>query len=493
MLVLAAPRLAQNRALAAAAPEAVDALELRVDLLEPEDQTPEAVAAFVRGAGRPIIATCRGTGEGGAFAGSDDRALALLGAALEAGAELVDLDIEWWRRDPRLAGLVPPERRLLSDHRLDPRRGDPEDRLIELLGVGARAVKMVVSTESFRDAVRLVEMTRTMTRGGRAVTCFAVGAAARASRILGFVEGAFLTFLRPDDGPTPSPDLLTVSEALDVYRLQTLSDSVKLVGLLGYPIGHSQSPRMHNQVIRYLGERYLYVPFESTSAEDVVEFARRQEVRGLSVTRPHKEAVLSFVDTLDETARRTGAVNTLVFEGGVLTGYNTDLLAMRDLLAEWGLWAGDRAVVLGAGGAARAMLAALRERRIPAVVVNRSAERGRRLAESFGATWGGDSLADVAGPLTLLVNATPLGVNGEEVAIPAALAASGRILDLAYRPDGTPLERQARIRGLTVVDGLDFLARQGAEQFALWARRVVHVDIFRRAVHPMPAGALDAE
>lgn len=479
--------------MAVAAPEAVDAFELRIDLLDPAGRNPDAVADFIRGMSRPVLATCRATAEGGAFGGTDDEALAILTAALEAGAELVDVSIDWWRRDPRLGERIPPARRLISHHCFDPARGDSEDQLIGLLGVPAHAVKMVVPTETFRDAVRLVEMTRAVTRGGRAVACFAVGAAARASRILGFVEGGFLTFLRPDDGPTPSPDLLTVREALEVYRLHTLSDSVKLVGLLGYPISHSQSPKMHNQVIRFLGERFLYVPLESESAEDVLDFVRRQDLRGLSVTRPHKEAALAHVDSLDESAHAAGAVNTLVHEGGLLTGYNTDLMAMRDLVAEWGLWAGDRAVVHGAGGAARAILAALRERRVPAVVVNRTGARGQALAAEFDAEWGGTSLAAVDGPVSLLINATPLGVSGEEVPIPAALAPNGRILDLAYCTGGTPLERRARARGIPVVDGLDFLARQGAAQFALWARRVVHVDIFRRAVHPVLAGAPDAE
>jgi shikimate dehydrogenase len=228
------------------------------------------------------------------------------------------------------------------------------------------------------------------------------------------------------------------------------------------------------------------LPLESPAVDEVVEFVRRHDIRGLAVTRPHKEAIVPLLDGLDATARCAGAVNTVVRDHSRLIGWNTDLVAMRTLLREWSAGPDDRAVVLGAGGAARAVVAALAEREVPVILVNRDRTRAGRLADDFAGVQvaGGpealEALEAAAG--TIFVQATPLGAGGETVPVPGWLAPGGRVLDLAYRDGGTPLETAARAAGHRVVGGHDFLARQGAAQFALWTGRLVNADLFREAL-----------
>lgn len=482
VLVLAARDLETNRRTVRELRDGIDAVELRVDLLDPVSRTPGVVAEFVRSSPVPVLVTCRSQAEGGDFDGGDAGLRELLGAGLGAGAALVD--VEWNRlaRSPGLTAGWPAERLLLSHHAPGGATHALEDVLFAMLRAPAAGVKLVAEARAFSEAVRLVEMTRTVVRGGRRAACFSNGTAARASRLLSFVEGAWLTFLVPDGGTVPHAPLLTVSEALDTYRLDALSDSVKLLGLFGSPLGHSLSPRMQNGVIRVLGERYLYVPLESESVAELVDYARRHDLRGASVTRPHKEAIVPYLDGLDETARTAGAVNTIVREGHELLGWNTDLMAARTVLREWAAGPADRAVVVGAGGAARAVLAALRERGVAVRLLNRGRERGERLAAGTGAEYAGPPSRLSEERATILVNATPLGAGGESFDVPAWVSPGVRVLDLAYRPGGTPLELEARQRGLLVYDGLEFLALQGAAQFALWTRRLVNPDLFRETL-----------
>jgi shikimate dehydrogenase/3-dehydroquinate dehydratase type I len=462
--------------------DGIDAVELRIDLLSPEHRTSDVVADLVRSSPVPVVVTCRTCAEGGGFDGGDAELRDLLAAGLGAGAALIDVEWRRLREAPGLTSGWSAARILLSHHAPGGTTHALEDTLFDMLHVPSAGVKLVSEAASFSEAVRLVDMTRSVVRGGRRAACFSNGAAARASRLLSFVEGAWLTFLAPDDAVIPHAPLLTVSEALDIYRLDALSESVKLLGLFGHPLGHSLSPRMQNGVIRVLGERYLYVPLDGDSVADLVEFARRHDLRGASVTRPHKETIVPFLDRLDETARAAGAVNTLVREGAEFVGWNTDLMAARTVLREWAAGPADRAVVLGAGGAARAVLAALRERGVPTRLLNRGRDRGERLAAETGATWAGAPPRLAAESATILVNATPLGAGGESIEFPEWMTAGVRVLDLAYRPEGTPLELEARRRGLLTYDGLEFLALQGAAQFALWTRRLVNPDLFREAL-----------
>ncbi len=256
------------------------------------------------------------------------------------------------------------------------------------------------------------------------------------------------------------------------------SGKAVVAGVAGWPVGHSRSPRLHGHWLRRYGIDGLYAPFPVTPEdfEVAVRGLAAAGLAGLNVTVPHKAAACALSDRLDDTAHRLGAANTLVFgPGGEIEGRNTDAFGFAANLADGGIAdGGGVAVVLGAGGAARAVVLALQSLGYgPIRLANRTAARTEALAASLGpgleaVPWAGraGALADAA----LLVNATSLGMAGQPALdLPLDdLPAAATVSDIVYAPLETPLLAAARRRGCRTVDGLGMLLHQGRPGFHAW-------------------------
>lgn len=246
-------------------------------------------------------------------------------------------------------------------------------------------------------------------------------------------------------------------------------------GVVLHPAGHTRSPAMHNAAYRALGIPAVYhafdVPPEGLAA--AVAGYRARGVRQLSVSIPHKEAMLALVDEQEEVVRAIGALNTVLREGDRLIGTNTDWIGVERALERAGRFAGERAVVLGAGGTARAAVYALRRAGCEVFVLNRTIERAERLARELGAA-GADSLAALAGLApAILVNTTSVGMNEWRSPVPAeALRPGMTVLDAVYAPERTRLLEEAATRGATVVGGKWMLVHQAVEQLRRWTERL---------------------
>lgn len=242
-------------------------------------------------------------------------------------------------------------------------------------------------------------------------------------------------------------------------------------GIVLHPAGHTRSPAMHNAAFAALGLDAVYVAFDVPPARlaEAVAGARALGLRQLAVSIPHKEAVIPLLDEVDETARRIGAVNTVTLRDGRLVGSNTDWIgAVRALERETPL-AGRRAVVLGAGGAARAAVYGLRARGAHVSVLNRTAARAEALAKELGAERAGPLAALPDTPCDVLVNTTSVGLREDASPVPAgAIPAGCVVLDAVYDPPHTRLLRDAEARGARAVGGKWWLVLQGAEQLRLW-------------------------
>ncbi len=263
-------------------------------------------------------------------------------------------------------------------------------------------------------------------------------------------------------------------------------------GIIGYPIGHSASPAMHDSAFKALGIDAIYLKFEVKPEElkDAIYGAKALGFKGFNVTIPHKEAVLEYVKPVG-IAKRIGAVNTIKFPE--LEGYNTDAIgAMRALESAGVEVDGKVALVVGAGGAGRAIAFALADRGCTVIVTNRTESRGLKLAEDVRKVGGCifhpyDRLEELAGNLDIIVNATPLGMKGFEskLPVPESLIKDVIVFDTVYNPLETPLIKLAKKRGCKVVYGIDMLVYQGAEAFKIWLGIDPPVDVMKR-------GALEA-
>jgi len=258
-----------------------------------------------------------------------------------------------------------------------------------------------------------------------------------------------------------------------------LTGNAALAGVLGWPVAHSKSPQVHGHWLQDHGIDGAYVPL-AVSPEHfagAVPALRDLHFRGANVTVPHKERTLAVCDRIDDHARRLGAVNTLVFDVDGIHGRNTDGVGFLDNLRQgaphWRPDAGP-AVVLGAGGAARAVLVALMDAGVPEIrLVNRTRERAETLAGELGgpiAVRAWDAWASALDGAALLVNTTSLGMTGEPP-LPVELDTLPRdavVNDIVYRPLETELLARARARGNPVVDGLGMLLHQARPGFAAW-------------------------
>lgn len=258
-----------------------------------------------------------------------------------------------------------------------------------------------------------------------------------------------------------------------------LSGSARLAGVLGWPVGHSRSPRLHGHWLEVHGidGAYLPLPVRPERFESAVRALVDLGFRGANVTLPHKEAALALCDAVTPLARRIGSVNTLVFREGSIEGDSSDgfgfLENLRQEAPSWRAEAGP-AVVLGAGGAARAVVAALLDAGAPRVrLLNRTPVRAEALAGELGGAievlgWG-DWRPALAGA-GLLVNTTTLGMTGQpplEIEL-AALPPAALVNDIVYAPLETPLLAAARARGNPVADGLGMLLHQARPGFEAW-------------------------
>ncbi len=257
-----------------------------------------------------------------------------------------------------------------------------------------------------------------------------------------------------------------------------------LCGVILHPASHTRSPAMHNAAFRALDLNAVYLAFDVTpgNLEAALQGARAFSIRQLAVSIPHKEAILPFLDAVDATARAIGAVNTVTTVDGALVGSNTDWVgAVRALERETQL-AAREAVVLGAGGAARAVVYGLLARGARVRVLNRDVSRAAQLAAELG--------ADSAGPLEsfesdrcdILVNTTSVGLRSDASPLPGLRLASGVVvLDAVYDPSRTRLLRDAEKCGARTVEGKWMLIYQAAEQFSGWTGREAPVDVMAAA------------
>jgi shikimate dehydrogenase len=270
--------------------------------------------------------------------------------------------------------------------------------------------------------------------------------------------------------------------------------NIPLAGVIGRPIGHSKSPRLHSHWLQRYGVPGHYIPMDVATNDlaHVLSVLPKAGFRGVNVTIPHKEAVLDIADVISDRASLIGAANTLTFQSdGKLHADNTDgvgfIANLRQNAPGWDATAGP-ALVLGAGGAARAIVAALLHERVPQILL---ANRTRARADALKAHFGGkvevvdwNNVSSRLGDATTLINTTSLGMTGkEELKLPLDnLRTSTLVTDLVYTPLATPLLTAAAEKGCPTVDGLGMLLHQAAPGFERWFGHTPEVDEALRKV-----------
>jgi shikimate dehydrogenase len=275
-----------------------------------------------------------------------------------------------------------------------------------------------------------------------------------------------------------------------LYRIKELNRDSEIFGIIGNPVSHSRSPLMHNPALAALGRNGVYLPFEvSDVGEFIRDFVRPATKKidwrlgGLSVTIPHKLAVMPHLDHIDATAKTIGAVNTIVVEGNELYGYNTDVTGAMKPLEELTELRGARVAVIGAGGSARAICYGLNQRGAAVTIFARDLRKAQQLADEFGAKLA--TLDSFSGDTDIVINCTPIGMHhhseGQSPLSADSLQGVKLVYDLIYTPVETALLRDAKAAGCQTLGGLAMLVGQAAEQFRLWTGRVAPLEVMWQA------------
>ncbi|HZH30566.1 MAG TPA: shikimate dehydrogenase [Pyrinomonadaceae bacterium] len=480
-----------------------DLVELRLDCLaddlELERATRELPALFARRA-RPFILTFRTAEQGGHQTADAARRIEFWAENFSPGRERADyadleLDIvEFLAAEEarRAVKLIDWGKVICSQHDFQGLPGNLEAVFARMLRTPARILKIAVRARDITDCLPLFALLEEARRAGREAIVVSMGEAGLLTRILAPARGAFLTYGALTRAEATAPGQACADELRTLYRVRDINERTQIMGLVGSPVAHSVSPHMHNAAFAARGLDAVYIPFE---VGDARAFLRRMahprtrelawNLRGLSVTAPHKSAIMPELDSIELAARAIGAVNTVVCEGDALGGYNTDARAALAPLAGLLQLREARVAVLGAGGAARAVLWSLRESGARAVVYARDPERGRSAAETFDApclALHGARFQD----FDLVINTTPLGTRGErETETPAAasqLRGARAAYDLVYNPRETRFMREARAAGCEIiVGGLSMLVAQAAAQFTLWTGQAAPLDVMSAA------------
>lgn len=448
-----------------------DLVELRLDSLV----RPDAAGALA-GRRAPVVVTCRPVWEGGAFDGSEEDRERILSEALDHGAEFVDVEFAAPFRHRLLARA--PHRIVVSSHQFDGVPADLPGRFHAMRATGAAIVKIAVMAARLSDQLAVFRLAESLPEGDRHVL-LAMGEAGAATRLL----GARLRNAWMYAGAGVAPGQLGLHQMLGDYARGLTLASPRLFGVVGRPVAHSLSPAMHNAAFGELGLDAIYLPLAAADFGDFLAFADAVGLEGASVTAPFKRDALDAAAQRDPLVTRVGAANTLArADGGGWRAHNTDV---EGFLAPLGtaLPGARRVAVLGAGGAARAVLVALEGLAADVTVHARREVAARELAEPFGAKW--TTLPPIPGAWDLLVNTTPIGTwpDVEATPITAGLLAPGLVYDLVYNPPRTRLLRDALSQGARTIGGLEMLVAQAAAQLAWWTGRAAPVETMREAAH----------
>ena len=455
------------------AAEWADLIELRLDCLA---TTPESLTEILQNVSRPVILTFRPSEQGGHRELSREERKRFWTTLAPRGEDI------WWDVEGDLAQELSPDwsRVIVSHHDFNGVPDDLNDIYSRLASTPAHVVKIAVQAQDIPDCLPVFELLSRAHRDGREIIAIAMGNAGIATRVFGPARGAFLTYGALGAESATAPGQLTARNLRSLYRIDQIDRDTIVCGLIGMPAMHSVSPQYHNSWFAAGGWNGVYLPFE---VKDVDSFMSRMvhprtreldwNLRGLSVTAPHKQTVMKHLDWIDSTAREIGAVNTILVKEHDLSGFNTDAPGfISPLVEKLGPPNGLRAAIIGAGGAARAVIWALRQENANVTIFARDVSKAQPLAETFDVATQSLAAATFAN-YDLVVNTTPLGSGAyvDQSPVTAEQLNGVRcVYDLIYNPAETKFLQEGRKAGCDTIGGLEMLVAQAQIQFEIWVR-----------------------
>lgn len=385
------------------------------------------------------------------------------------------------------------EKVIKSHHIFSNNHQDLEKKYL-ILSNESEIIKIAVQADEITHSLAVWKLLEKAKLENKQLIPIAMGEAGKWTRILGLAFGSPITYASLEEGNETAPGQISAKDLIEVYRVKELDEQTEIYGVIGNPVSHSLSPYMHNAAFKHHGLNAVYIPFEVANLDEFIKRMVREETReidwnlkGFSVTIPHKEAIIKHLDFIDEDAKKIGAVNTVQIVDGKLYGYNTDAHGfIEPLRNSYGDLKDANVGIIGNGGVARACIYALKKEGANVTIFVRNSEKAKDLAEEFNVEL--QDISTLHSPLStlhLLVNTTPLGTIGElENETPTTsenLKNLHMVYDLVYNPFETLFMREAKSVDIPTIGGLAMLVAQGMKQFEIWTGLEAPMQIMSRA------------
>ena len=463
-------------------------VELRIDCLRRE---PDLKRLFVD-RHCPVVFTVRRGADGGLWRGDEEKRMRLLREAIVLGVDYVDLELDVAAKIPR--PKFGSTKRIISYHNFKSTPDDLESLAKQMRELDPDVIKIATMARSIGDAARLLDFVAHANTISPTVG-IAMSDFGSFTRILGAKFGAPFTYASFNPDRSFAPGLLSLRELQHDYFYDQINKDTEVYAVIGDPIAQSLSPAVHNTSFRHLGLNKVMVPLRipAGALPQSLSALAWLDLKGFSVTIPHKETVLGMLRVVDPSVELAGACNTVVDRDGQWSGYNTDLPAAMGCLeavlsgtmdTEISPLMDKQVLVLGSGGVSRTIAAGLMRRGAGVIVCGRNDDRTNKLAEEIGCRavpWAmrAGTLCDV------LINGTPVGMHPDvdsSPVPPAAFRPGMLIFDTVYHPENTFLIKLAREHNCATLTGLDMFVRQAALQFQHYTGQVAPEDLMYKVV-----------
>lgn len=440
-----------------------DAFEFRLDMIRAP-----ALDRLFASTRRPIIATCRPTWEGGMFAGTETKRLDILRAACHAGADWIDVELNAGAPFLRAATEGNGAKVILSHHHFGNRRANIAALYRRMRAMQGDALKFAYVADDAAKIHGAFEFLARARQDKQKAIAIAMGERGEASRILYKKFGGWATYAATEDGESAQHGQLPASQLKNLYRGDTLTRRTKIFGVVGNPLKQSKGALVHNPLFHRASVNAVYCKFEVVALKHFMRFVAPQ-LSGFSVTIPHKQSIMKFLNVTDDTAKAIGAVNTVLRRGKQFVGTNTDAAAALDAIEEAISVKAKRMLIVGAGGAARAIAYEAKQRGAEVFVANRTEKKARALAKDLhvrcvpNASLGQNQF-------DIIVNATPVGMTPRVnfSPLPKSMLKKKIVFDAVYNPPMTKLLRDAKSVGAEIIQGTEMYLNQAARQSELY-------------------------
>jgi 3-dehydroquinate dehydratase / shikimate dehydrogenase len=464
-------------------------LEFRLDYLEkPLLALPKLKHFLSENTAVTAIATCRRAANGGKFSGNLAAEMEILSKAGTSGFHLVDLELESAEGLKRgeLQKLRETGVALIVSHHDFTATKDLDSIFKRIEPFQPDFIKIVPTAKTLTDNVTLMRFIERMDDHSNIVgVC--MGDAGIISRVLGLRAGSAFTFAAATAGEETAPGQIAARTLIETYRIDQVDAATKVYGVAGNPIRSSLSPIMMNTAFRRETVNAVYLALQAAKLSDLLKLVHEIPIQGLSVTMPLKQEIMAHLEKTDPLSAKIGACNTVLRQDGKLYGFNTDVAGITGPIEKRMSLRGAKALVLGAGGAARAAVFGMRDKGAEVFILNRTAETAQKLAKQSGSkTIKKDALSKTT--FDVIVNATPIGMAGIKGApiLEAADLNTKLVFDLVYNPLETPLLRLARQQSIPIITGIEMFVQQGARQFEIFTGKPApEEEMLRVVIHAL--------